>query len=304
MLAALCSKSGLPGVIKISNVEKPVPKPNEILVKVFASSVTRGDVKLRKIPRSVLIPLGLLFGFKAMKITGVEFAGEVEEIGNRVIHFNKGDKVFGTTTGLKFGGNAEYVCVPEKRKSGVILKIPDNISYPEAAVIPVGCMTALHFLRKGKIEKSNKVLIYGASGSVGSYAVQIAKYFGAEVTGVCSTNNLELVKSIGADKVIDYLKDDFTSINIEYDIIFDAVGKITKSKCRKILNKNGYFLSVKFPSSEKEEYMRLLNRIISEGKIKPVIDRHYNLEQIVEGHSYVEEGHKKGNVVIDIKDYE
>jgi len=300
MKAVFCPKSGPPEVLVLKEVEKPIPKPNEILVKVFASSVIRGDVNLRKIPRFVLIPLGMLFGFKPMKITGVEFAGEVEGIGNAVTEFRKGDKVFGTTTGLAFGGNAEYVCVPEKRKTGVVIKIPANISYPEAAVIPVGGMTALHILRKANLSKHQKVLVYGASGSVGTYAVQLAKYFGADVTGVCSTNNLELVKSLGANNVIDYTKEDFTKYGIVYDVIFDAVGKITKLQCKSILSKNGFYLSVKYPTKEKTEYLNFLKELFEAGKLKPVIDRQYTLDQIVEAHTYIEKGHKKGNVVIII----
>lgn len=300
MKAVFCPKSGPPEVLIFKEVEKPIPKPNEILVKVFASSVTRGDVNLRKIPRFVLIPLGMLLGFKPMKITGVEFAGEVEDIGNAVTEFKKGDKVFGTTTGLAFGGNAEYVCVPEKRKTGVVIKMPENISYYEAAVIPVGGMTALHILRKTNLCKDQKVLVYGASGSVGTYSVQLAKYYGAEVTGVCSTNNLELMKSLGADNVIDYTKEDFTKGGIAYDVIFDAVGKITKSQCKSILSKSGFYLSVKYPTKEKTEYLIFLKELIEAGKLKPVIDRQYTLDQIVEAHTYVEKGHKKGNVVIII----
>lgn len=298
MKAILCTKSGSPKVLKLIEVEKPIPRPNEILVKVYASSVTSGDIKLRKIPRFILVPLGLLFGFKAMKITGVEFAGEVEDVGGVAKQFQKGDQVFGTTTGLKYGGNAEYVCVPENPKVGVVIKKPSNISYNDAAVIPVGGMTALHFLMKVNIQKNQKVLVYGASGSVGSYAVQLAKYLGAEVTGVCSSNNLEMVHSIGTDKVIDYKKEDFTKSSVIYDVIFDAVGKISKSGCKNVLSKNGFFLSVKYPTKEKVEYMNLLKELIENGKLKPVVDRTYTLDKVAEAHSYVEQGHKKGNVVI------
>ncbi len=298
MKAVVCLKSGSPEVLKLKEIKKPVPKDNEILVKIHASTVTRGDVVLRKIPRFILFPIGILFGFKAMEITGVEFAGEVENVGNNITLFNKGDKVFGTTTGLKFGGNAEYVCVPEKWKMGAITNKPVNMPYAEAAALPVGGMTALHILNKANIQHSQKVLVYGASGSVGTYAVQLAKYFGAEVTGVCSTVNLELVKSIGADKVIDYTKEDFTKNNIKYDVVFDAVGKILKHKCKNVLADNGYFLSVNYPTKEKVEYLTLLKELAESGKIKPVIDKTYLLQQIVEAHKYVEKGHKKGNVVI------
>lgn len=300
MIAIICRKSGPPDVLTLKEIEKPIPTHDEILIKVYASSVTRGDVQLRTMPRFILIPLGILFGFKAMKIPGVEFAGEVEEIGSKVSHFVKGDRVFGTTTGLRYGGNAEYVCVPEKRKTGVVIKMPANISFSDAAVVAVGGMTALHILRKANIKKDQKVLVYGASGSVGTYAIQIAKYFEAEVTGVCSTHNLELVKSLGADKVVDYTKEDFTRNDSNYDVIFDAVGKISKSHCKSVLKKNGSFLSVKYPTKEKTEYLVFLKELLETGKIKPVIDRFYTLEQIVEAHRYVEEGHKKGNVAISI----
>jgi len=296
--AILCTKSGSPKVLKLREIAKPIPKPNEILIRVFASSVTRGDVRLRKIPRIIIIPLGLIFGFKPMKVTGVEFAGEVEEAGSEVKQFQPGDQVYGTTTGLEFGGNAEYVCIQEKSKTGVLVKKPENISYQQAAVIPVGGMTALHILRKIKIQKDQKVLIYGASGSVGTYAVQLAKYYGAEVTGVCSENNTEMVKSIGADNVIAYNKEDFKKGKVIYDVIFDAVGKITKSGCKNVLHKCGAFLYVKYPTKERNDYLVFLNELVKSGHLNPVIDRMYTLDKVAEAHRYVEQGHKKGNVVI------
>jgi NADPH:quinone reductase-like Zn-dependent oxidoreductase len=237
-----------------------------------------------------------------MKITGVELAGVVEAIGSDVKQFNKGDHVYGTTTGLTYGANAEYVCVPEKPKKGVLVKKPDNISFMDAAVISVGGMTALHILRKANIQKGQKVLIYGAPGSVGTYAVQLAKYFGAEVTGVCSTNNIDMVKSLGADNVIDYHKADFRKGTTKYDIVFDAVGKLTKSSCKNVLKKNGSFLSVRYPTKEKVEYMIFLNELIEGGKLRPIIDRTYTLDKIREAHNYVEQGHKKGNVVLTLAD--
>lgn len=300
MKAIVCTKSGSPEVLKLLELERPIPKQNEVLIKVVASSVTIGDVKLRRIPRFISKPLGLLFGFKPMKITGVEFAGIVEAMGSDVLLFNKGDQVYGTTSGLEYGGNAEYVCVPDKSKKSVIVKKSGRISFLEAAVIPVGGMTALHILRKGRITPGNKILIYGASGSVGTYAVQLAKYFGAEVTAVCGTNNIDLVKSIGADKVIDYLNEDYRNSKASYDIVFDAVGKITKSSCKKVLKKNGSFLSVKYPTKEKSEYIIFLNELIENGKLKPVIDRTYTLDKVKDAHYYVEQGHKKGNVAITV----
>jgi NADPH:quinone reductase-like Zn-dependent oxidoreductase len=301
MKAIVCKKSGSPDVLKLEEINKPTPKPNEICVKVYASSVTRGDVILRKIPRFVLFAIGLIFGFKAMQVPGVEFAGEVENVGENVKDFKKGDQVFGTTTGLRFGGNAQYVCVPEKSKTGVVTKKPENISFSDATVIPVGGMTALYLLRKGNIKKDQKVLIYGASGSVGSYAVQLAKFYRAKITAVCSTSNIDLVRSIGADEVIDYTKEVFTERGTEYDIIFDAVGKISKSRCKDILGKNGTYISVKSLTREKLEDLLFLKKLIKEEEIKPIIDREYTLQQVVDAHRYVERGHKKGNVVITVE---
>jgi len=300
MKAVQCKKTGSPKVLNLINTEKPIPKSDEVLIKVFSSSVTRGDVNLRKIPRFVLYVIGFFFGFKPMDITGVEFAGIVEETGNSVANLKKGDKVFGTTTGLKYGANAEFVCVPEKSKMGVIKKMPEGVSFNEAAAIPVGAMTALHILKKVSEYKNKEVLIYGASGSVGSYAVQIAKYFEANVTGICSTKNISMVNSIGADKVIDYTKEDFNKGNIKYDVIFDAVGKISKSKCKNVLKENGSFLSIKSPTKEKNEYMDFISEMIEIKKLRPIIDKIYALEEIREAHSYVEQGHKRGNVVVQI----
>jgi len=300
MKAVVCSKSGGPDVLQLKDIAKPTPKEDEVLIKVYAGTVTAGDVMLRKLHPLLYLPMRLI-GIKRKMIPGHELAGEIEETGIDVKRFKVGDRVFGTTTGLSIGANAEYVCLPEEGSRGVLAIKPANISYEEAAALPVGGMTALYILQKGNIQRGQKVLVYGASGSVGTYAVQLAKqYFGAEVTGVSSTTNQELVKSLGADEVIDYTKTDITKIGEFYDVVFDAVGKISPAQGKKLLKDNGIFLTIRTTTSEKIENRITLKDLIEAGKIKPIIDRRFPLEQTAEAHRYVETGHKKGNVVISV----
>jgi len=300
MKAIVCTKYGPPEVLKLQELEKPSPKDNEILVRIHAGTVTRGDVIMRGAGPGIRI-LMLMFGFKQKKITGHELAGEIEAVGRDVKRFKKGDEVFGTTSGLTSGGNAEYICLPEQWKHGVVAIKPAKMTFDEAAAVPIGGMTALYLLRKAKIQSGHNVLIYGASGSVGSYALQLAKSFGAEVTAVCSNRNLELVKSLGADSVIDYTKEDFTKNGETYDIIFDAVGKISRMHTKGSLKKHGHFLSIRSLTKETAENLRILKDLVEEGKLEAVIDRRYPLELIVEAHRYVESGHKMGNVVITVR---
>ncbi|HEB2441782.1 NAD(P)-dependent alcohol dehydrogenase [Bacillus thuringiensis] len=302
MKAIICTKYGPPNVLQLQNVEKPKPKKNEVLVKIHATSVSTGDCRIRGFNSPLLfwIPMRIILGFRKPRkpILGVELSGEIEDIGTDVTQFKKGDQVFALTE-LNLGGYAEYTCLHE---SGLIALKPTNVTYEEAAVIPFGGTSALHFLRKGQIKKGQRVLIYGASGSVGTAAVQLAKYFGATVTAICSSSNFDLVTALGADNVIDYMKEDFTKRGEHYDIIFDAVGKYKKSLCTDALMPNGKYVSVNgMMAKVSKEDMNLLKQLAETEKLKPVIDRTYRLEEIAEAHIYVEKGHKKGNVSITLK---
>jgi NADPH:quinone reductase-like Zn-dependent oxidoreductase len=328
MKAAIYEKYGPPNVLQIKEVPKPIPRDDEVLIKVFAATVACEDPLIRSFTFSPLfwLPLRLVFGLIKPKtpILGSELAGEVETVGKDIKRFKKGDQVFGVD--LKgLGAYAEYKCLPEE---GVLAIKPANVTYEEAAPI-CGTLAALNILLdKANIQSGQKVLINGASGNLGTASIQVAKYFGAEVTGVCSTTNLELVRSLGADKVIDYTKEDFTKSSNTYDIIFDVVSNSSFLRCKNLLTQNGVYFSAvpglsilfqvlwtskigskkaKFsatglrPIPERMVLLKKLIELIEAGKIKTVIDRTYPLEQIVEAHQYVEKGHKKGNVIITLQ---
>jgi len=324
MKAIVHTKYGSPDELQLKEVKKPVPGDNEVLIKIHATTVTTTDCNVRNltfVPKSFKLFAQIMFGFKKPKINilGIDLAGEVEAIGKNVNLFKTGDQVFGSP-GTRFGGHAEYCCVPE---NGALAIKPANLSWEEAAAISLAGNTALFFIRDlAKIQPGQTILIHGASGAIGTYAIQLAKYYGAEVTGVCSAVNAELVKSIGADKMIDYTKDDFTKSEERYDFVFDVVGKTTFSQCKDILKPKGIylenmmeikdFLKVLWTSMtggkkikggvsvETAENLNLLKELIVSGKLKPVIDRVYPLERTAEAFQYVEQGHKKGNVIISV----
>jgi NADPH:quinone reductase-like Zn-dependent oxidoreductase len=328
MKAVVWTKYGQPEVLQLREVEKPAPRANEILIRIHTTTVTAGDCEMRalKFPLMLDLPMRLWIGIlkpKGTTIPGTELAGEVEAVGKEVTQFKVGDQVFGAA-GMRFGANAEYICLPERpeeTEGGVTLK-PANMTFEEAATVPFGGRDALHFLRLGRIQSGLKVLINGAGGSIGTFAVQLAKLDGAEVTAVDSTAKLDMLRSLGADQVIDYTQEDFTENGEIYDVIFDVVGKVSLSRANKSLRKNGTYLLAnpvsqivqalwtRLTRSKKVimqtasgtiEDLILLKGLIEDGKLRTVIDRTYTLDQIIEAHRYVETGQKKGNVVIIVE---
>lgn len=302
MKAVVYEKYGPPEVLQIRDIPKPEPHPGEILIRVRATTVTAGDWRMRKAdPWAARLYSGLFRPLK-VNVLGFELSGDVEAVGPDVQRFQPGDAVLGFA-GFAFGAYAEYRCLPVsgriEREGAVVLK-PANLTYEEAAALPSGALTARTCLRKGKVRGGQSVLIYGASGSVGTYAVQIARYLGAQVTGVCSTANLDLVKALGAQRVIDYTREDFTRSGQTYDVVFDAVGKTTRARCKSVLKPGGVYLSVMASPHLEPGDLDSLRVLAEAGAVRPVIDRCYPLEQIVAAHRYVEAGHKKGNVVVTV----
>ena len=309
MKAVICEKYGESEVLKLNEVPKPIPNDNEICVKIHATAVTNSDIFIRgsKLPFPIIIPFRLMIGITKPRksIIGLVFSGEIESTGRNIKRFKPGDNVFGLT-GFNLGAYAEYMCMKESdSKRGCISIKPKNISHEEATMVAYGGLLAFQYLEKGNIQKNQKVFIYGASGTTGTIAIQVAKYLGAEVTGVCSTSNLEMVKNLGADFVIDYTKQNTVPKGETYDFILDAVGKVKTSKlkdsCKKSLSLNGKYVSI--DNGDLKLNSHILNKIkefVESGKIKPVMDRIYLLEEIVEAHRYVEKGHKKGGVAITV----
>ncbi|MDC0558956.1 NAD(P)-dependent alcohol dehydrogenase [Candidatus Izimaplasma bacterium] len=301
MKAVIQNRYGGPEVFELVDHEKPSPKDNQVLIEIHATNIASGDKNVNTLELSLplKIIMKIIFGWSRPrnKIRGMTAAGEVVEIGKDVKQYSVGDKVYFINS-MKAGCLAEYIALNE---NAVMAPVPENISYIDAAPLSFGAMSAYHFINSNNINENDKVLIYGASGSVGSYAVQLAKYYGASVTAVCSKKNHEAMISLGADHVIDYHTDDFRNMNKKYDVIFDAVMKITKSSSKKVLTENGKYLSIKMPTKEKRERLLIINDIVKEGKMKTLIDKVYPFNQFKEAHEHVYTGHKVGNVVIEIK---
>jgi len=318
--AIVATGYGSPDVLRLMDIDKPAPRSHELLVRVHASTVNAGDVRIRSSNYTrfgPLVRLGLGIRRPRKTIPGNEFSGVVEAIGDDVTRFGVGDEVFGVLGGIAFAGaNAEYVCVPE---DGMVTARPESISHEQATALPVGALSALHFLRRGGIHHDQRVLVHGAAGSVGTYAVQLARHFGAHVTAVCGHMSVELVRSLGADRVIDYTEQDFTATGDTYDIVFDAAMKTSFSKAKGSLEQGGVYLTLDWPirdvlraafdrnarvvighAGENPEDLQFLTKLVENGALRPVIDRCYPLEQTAEAHRYVETGHKHGNLVITV----
>ncbi len=300
MKAVIAPKAGPPEVLKIRDIPTPEPKENEILVRVHCATVTSGDSRMRSFNRILLGAVGLIAGFKVMKVPGIEYSGVVEQAGSAVRAFKPGDHVRGTTTGLSQGANAEFVCVPEHPRHGVLIAKAPELSHREAAAVCVGAMTALFFLRQAMEKRGDSLLVYGASGSVGTAAIQLAVHFGARVTAVCSAGNADLVSSLGAERVIDYKTADFRVENRKYDIILDAVGKLKKSSIKNSLTEGGRFVTVRSMTKEIREELDYIQRLQVEGSLSPVITQEFSMDEIVQAHRLVDSGRKKGNIVIPI----
>ncbi|WP_375179204.1 NAD(P)-dependent alcohol dehydrogenase [Enterococcus rotai] len=298
MKAIICTGYGAPDVLQLQEVDKPKPKDNQILIKIHATTVASGDCVVRGAKKYGPI-MKIMFGFKRPRqpILGTELSGVIEAVGRNVTKFKVGDAVF-ALTGMKFGGYAEYICLAE---NSVVSPMPQNATFEDAAALAFGGTTALHFLRKSGIKPNQKILIYGASGAVGTAATQLAVYFGANVTGVCSAQNFDLVRSLGANNMIDYTKEDFNTLNRTYDIVFDAVGKLNKTQAKKLTNQNGKFVSVsKGMVKELTDDLNLLKELVENEQFKATIDKTYPLANTAQAHEYVEMGHKKGNVVLTV----
>jgi NADPH:quinone reductase-like Zn-dependent oxidoreductase len=302
MRAVVCTRYGPPEVLQLRDVPKPTPRSSEVCIKIFATSVTASDCIVRafNIPRRLKLPMGAVLGFRRPRnpILGLVLAGVVESVGRDATKFKPGDQVYAFTA-FRFGAYAEYECLPE---TAIVALKPSNASHEEAAAIPYGGLLALHFLKQANVESRRRVLVYGASGAIGTSAVQLAKHFGADVTGVCSAANLELVRSLGANAVIDYTKDDFTRNGARYDLVFNAVGKRKAMlQADGSLTPGGRHITVDDNSpTMRAEDLAFLTELVESGRLRPVIDKSYPLEQIVEAHGYVDAGHKKGNVVVRV----
>lgn len=298
MKAVVYERYGSPDVLELKDIQKPVPEPGEMLVKVYATSVTAGDWRMRRADPFLIRIFAGLFKPSRVKILGFELAGVIEEVGKDVKSFKKGESVF-ASCGFRFGAYAEYKCLPE---NDLVAHKPSNMTFEEAATVPIGGLTALRLLTQAQVKEGHTVLIYGASSSVGTFAIQIGKYFGAVITAVCSTANMELVRSLGADHVTDYIEEDVTKIPSSFDVIFDAIGKTSRSVYKHLLKPGGRYVSVSGMPREKPDDLLFLKELIESGKLRTVIDRRYTLGQIREAHAYAEQFRKKGNVVVNVVD--